>query len=129
MPEALTYNQGTMKGEKHDAWAALGRRIKEERERRGLTQQALADAANLSDRYISNLENGDRQPGPKALQAIAGALKIEPKDLYVNVPATYKPLDADLAQLASILKDASPQERAKVIEVVRTLIRPTLKRK
>mgnify|MGYP000224445800 CR=1 FL=1 len=104
------------------AWTALGRRIKEERKRRGLTQRALAAAAQLTDRYISNIECGQRQPAPKARQAIAGALHIQPRDLYSGVPATYKSLDADLVQLASILKDATAEDRAIVIRMVRSLI-------
>ncbi|UPT74770.1 MAG: helix-turn-helix domain-containing protein [Elusimicrobiota bacterium] len=111
-----------MKADNKDAWLAIGRRIKEERERRRLTQHALADAAGLSDKFISNLERGSRQPATKSLQAIAGALGIEPKDLYTGVPSTYKPLDADLAQLASILKDASPKDRAVAIRMVKSLI-------
>ncbi len=118
-----------MKAEKNDAWSALGRRIKEERKRRGLTQRALADAADLSDRYISNLEQGVRQPAPRAIQAIAGALRIEPKDLYSDVPSTHNPLDADLTALASILKDASPSDRARAIDVVRSLVKPRKSRK
>lgn len=112
-----------MKAENRDEWAALGRRIKEERERRGLTQRALADTADLSDRYISNLEGGQRSPGPKALQAIAGALQIQVSDLFAGVPSTYKPLDAGLSRLASILKDASIEDRETVIEFARSFVR------
>lgn len=109
--------------DKKAPWTALGRRIKEERKRRGLTQRALADAAQLTDRYISNIECGQRQPAPKALQAIAGALRIEPRDLYTGVPSTHNPLDGDLSQLASILKDATADQRAAAINVVRALVR------
>ena len=112
-----------MKAEKKDAWLAIGRRIREERKRRGLTQHALADAANLSDKYISNLERGARQPATKSLQAIAGAMRIEPKDLYNGVPSTFNPLDSDLAQLASLLKDASSDDRSAAITLVRALVR------
>jgi transcriptional regulator with XRE-family HTH domain len=112
-----------MKADKKDAWLAIGRRIKEERKRRGLTQHALADAADLSDKFISNIERGSRQPATKTLQAIAGALQLEPKDLYTDVPSTYKPLDSDLAQLASLLKDASADDRAAAISLIRALVR------
>ena len=112
-----------MKAGKNNEWAALGRRIKEERGRRGLTQRALADAANLSDRYISNLEGGQRSPSPKALQAIAGALQIQPSDLFAGVPSTYKPFDADLSRLASILRDASGEDRETVIDFARSYVR------
>ena len=112
-----------MKVGKNDEWAALGHRIKAERERRGLTQRALADAANLSDRYISNLEGGQRSPGPKALQAIAGALQIQPSALFTGVPSTHIPLDADLSRLASILRDASGEDRETVIDFARSFVR------
>ena len=112
-----------MKAENISEWAALGRRIKEERERRGLTQRALADEADLSDRYISNLERGQRSPAPKALQAIAGALQIQPSDLFIGVPSTHKPLDADLSRLASILRDASDTDRETVIDFARSFVR------
>jgi transcriptional regulator with XRE-family HTH domain len=112
-----------MKAEKRDEWAALGRRIRKEREQRGLTQRALADAADLSDRYISNLEGGQRSPSPKALQAIAGALQIQLGELFKDVPTTYKPFDADLSRLASILKDASGEDRETVIDFARSFVR------
>lgn len=129
MSGGLTYNQNSMKAAKDDAFSAIGRRIREERKRRGLTQRALADATGLSDRYISNLEQGVRQPAPRTVQSIAGALGIQPRDLYANVPSIYKPLDADLTALASILKDASPADRARAIDVVRSLVRPSKTRR
>ena len=112
-----------MKAQKHDEWAAVGRRIKDERKRRGLTQRQLADAAGLSDRYISNLEGSHRSPALKALQAIAGALQIQPKDLLTGVPSTHMPLDADLSRLSSILKDASGEDRETVIDFARVFVR------
>lgn len=118
-----------MTPDKKDAWAVIGRRIKEEREKRGLTQRALADAADITDKFVSNIERGSRQPATKTLQAIAGALKIELKDLFAGVPSTHKPLDADLATLASILRDASPTDRARAIDIVRSLVKPRKIRK
>lgn len=118
-----------MKEQNKDAWPSVGQRIREERKRRGLTQRALADAVDLSEQFICNLERGSRMPATQTLQAIAGALQIKVEDLLIGLPSTFKPLDADLTALASILKDASPQDRARVINVARSLVKPKKSRK
>ena len=52
----------------------LGVKIKELRERLGITSQELAVQANVSQPYISQIENDRRQPSYNTLQAIAYAL-------------------------------------------------------
>ncbi len=115
-----------MKSEK-SAWS-VGLKIKDERKRRGLTQRDLADATGLSEQFISNLERGQRHPGTKTLRAIAGVLKIQPAELYSDMPSTHNPLDPVLAKLGSILKDASAEDRARVVDVARSLVRPKKRR-
>lgn len=56
---------------------ALGERIKQLREERGLTQEELASRARLSRIYIAKLEQGDRlSPSFPALERIARALGV-----------------------------------------------------
>ncbi|MPM57321.1 hypothetical protein SDC9_104143 [bioreactor metagenome] len=52
----------------------LGGKIKELREQLGITSQELAEQANVSQPYISQIENDRRQPSYNTLQAIAYAL-------------------------------------------------------
>ena len=60
----------------------LGRRIKQARERRGLTQQALAEKAQLSAIYVRKLEAGEREsPSLDALERIAKTLGVRLVDL------------------------------------------------
>lgn len=55
----------------------LGEQIKRLREQRGLSQQALAEAAGLSRIYIAKLEAGERaSPSMPALERIATALGV-----------------------------------------------------
>jgi DNA-binding XRE family transcriptional regulator len=56
-------------------------RIRVWREFRGLTGTMLATAAGLSAAYVSQIERGQREPGLKALKAIASALKVDLDDL------------------------------------------------
>ncbi|HEY8190942.1 MAG TPA: helix-turn-helix transcriptional regulator [Alphaproteobacteria bacterium] len=51
------------------------------RRHRGMTQQELADAANLSRPYLTEIEKGRKPGSVKALRAIAAALSVDIRDL------------------------------------------------
>lgn len=59
-----------------DLRAALGHRVKELREGLGLSQQQLAEQADLDITYISGIERGKRNPGLNSLNQLARALKV-----------------------------------------------------
>ena len=46
------------------------------RKHKGLTAQALADAAGVSKPYVSQIESGKRKGTTKTLKALAGALGV-----------------------------------------------------
>jgi transcriptional regulator with XRE-family HTH domain len=52
----------------------FGRRLRELRERYGVTQHTLALASGLTDAYISNMENGYAVPSLTTVLRIAVAL-------------------------------------------------------
>ncbi len=62
----------------------LGGRIREERRRRGLTQEALAGALDLSIAYVSLIERGGRNPPYTTVMAIARALSVPPARLVAE---------------------------------------------
>lgn len=51
------------------------------REYRGLTQQRLAEAAGISKPFLSQLENGQREPSIDAVKRLAAALAVDVDDL------------------------------------------------
>jgi XRE family aerobic/anaerobic benzoate catabolism transcriptional regulator len=55
---------------------AMGRQVREARERRGLARRALALAANVSERYLAQLEAGDGNASVLLLRHVAQALGI-----------------------------------------------------
>ncbi len=61
----------------------LGSRVREHRHDRGLTQEALAEALDLSVAYVSLIERGGRNPPYTTVVAIARALGI-PMSRIVN---------------------------------------------
>jgi transcriptional regulator with XRE-family HTH domain len=59
----------------------FGRRLRELRKARELTQEALAEAADLSGNYISDLELGLKVPSLTILVRHSQALDVAPSDL------------------------------------------------
>ena len=59
----------------------FGRRLRELRKERGLTQEALAESADVSGNYISDLELGLKVPSLTILVSLSQALEIAPADL------------------------------------------------
>lgn len=66
-------------------------RLREERERSGLSQYALAKMAGLTKQALSRLELGEREPNWKTVQLLAHALGVSCEtfvDPSVKPPAT-----------------------------------------
>ena len=53
----------------------LGKEIKIDRERAGMTQDELKEKAYIGQSYLSQIENGSKIPKPLVLKAIANALE------------------------------------------------------
>lgn len=59
--------------------------LRQKRTAKGLTQQGLAEASNLSLRYIQELEAGEKQPTLKTLFFLAHGLDATPQQLVAQV--------------------------------------------
>jgi transcriptional regulator with XRE-family HTH domain len=64
-----------------DMRALVGRNVQRIRQRRGLTQEKLSEKAGFTQQYISDLENGRRNPTVVTLYEIAMALGVSHMDL------------------------------------------------
>lgn len=70
---------------KHPVLVAFGRNVRTLREKRSLTQEALAEKAGLDPTYISGIERGVRNPGIKNVTRIAAALNVTTAKLLVGI--------------------------------------------
>ncbi len=59
-------------------------RLRQIRERKGLTQKALADKLHMSVPYLSNLERGKANVSLYTLRRLAKALKVKVADLVAD---------------------------------------------
>lgn len=62
--------------------AEFGRRVRLLRVARGMSQDALANAAGLHRTYVSSLERGQRNVGIDNVYALADALGVAPSELF-----------------------------------------------
>lgn len=67
--------------------AAIGSRVRELRQARGMTLQALAAACDLSPSMLSLVERGRASPSIGSLVVVASALKVTMSDLIVGEPS------------------------------------------
>jgi XRE family transcriptional regulator, aerobic/anaerobic benzoate catabolism transcriptional regulator len=77
---------GAPEGEtKNPSLVALGERVRGLRARRGLTRKTLAQAADISERYLANLEYGIGNASILVLQQVAGALRCPLAELIGDI--------------------------------------------
>lgn len=62
--------------------AKFGQRLRELRKQKGLTQEQLAEAAQISVEFLSNMERGVNAPSFETLERLAQALKVPIKELF-----------------------------------------------
>ncbi len=71
--------------ERHPLLAALGERVRNLRARRGLTRKAVAQAADVSERHLANLEYGTGNASILILAQVAQALQCSLAELIGDV--------------------------------------------
>jgi transcriptional regulator with XRE-family HTH domain len=64
---------------------SFGQSVAKHRRAKGLSQEALAEKADLDRTYLSDIERGVRNPGVKNVIRIAKALGITPSDLMKGI--------------------------------------------
>ncbi len=103
---------------------ALARAIRVLRAELGMSRKQLAERADLSYSYLSELENAAKQPSSRALRAVAQALGLEANELLAaaearigEVPesalAEAAPADAETEELRTTLRAAGYPVRSR----------------
>jgi len=64
----------------------IGSRVKAARLAKHMTQQQLAEAADISVSFLSNIENGRQSMNLRALIAISAALDVSADSLLNDIP-------------------------------------------
>lgn len=97
----------------------LGKRIKQIRELKGLTQEDFEEVSGINARYLSALERGQKNVTVQILEKVAKTLNIEVLDLFYFESKDQKSFDVDLN---SVLKTVDPDTKKKIIKILQVLV-------
>jgi transcriptional regulator with XRE-family HTH domain len=75
---------GDVPASEHADVLDVGAFIRNQRERAKLSVRRLAELADVSNPYLSQIERGLRRPSAEVLQQVAHALRISVESLYVR---------------------------------------------
>jgi transcriptional regulator with XRE-family HTH domain len=93
---------------------SIGEYIREQREQARISMRQLAQAAGVSNPYLSQIERGLRKPSADILQQIAKGLRISAEALYVQAGILDDRL-SDSGVRAALLADSDLSERQKQV--------------
>ena len=93
----------------------IGERIRDKRRGQSLSQSTLAELTNLSDSYISHVENGKKQVSLSALLKISAALFVPLQEFLTgNQPTRVE--EEYAADMMELLSDCTPFEKRVLYE-------------
>lgn len=87
----------------------VGEKIKEEREKSGISQKALGKKLGVSDKYINEVETGRKVPQESFLDRVAKLLKVDLND--VNMIETDEVLKEEINQAKYVKKEEKLEMR------------------
>ncbi len=93
----------------------LGEYLREQRRNAQLSLRQLADAAGVSNPYLSQIERGLRKPSAEILQQLARALRISAETLYVQAGILDERHREGIELRTAILTDAAINEKQKQV--------------
>lgn len=98
---------------------SLGARIRYYRTQKDISQDELAEKAQISRSHISYIENGEKAPSLETLVSIANALEIPSDELLVDsLSVSHSNRDGDDYY---ILLDCSPEEATILVKNMKEL--------
>ena len=101
-------------------YSAVGKRISLIRKNRGMTQEQLAEKAELSNIYISHIENSRSIPSLETLMKICSALDTTPDELLLGTKQDMENyLQSDIQKKLLL---CTPKERRMVSRFVDLLL-------
>ena len=97
----------------------IGKRIKENRQRRNLTQEMLAELVEMSHGYMSLIETGRKKARLETLLSISKALNVTLDELLTGNQIV---LDTDYnREISELMSGCNEYERRMMFEIMRTV--------
>jgi len=98
----------------------LGERVAVLRKNKGLTQSKLAEKAEISNNFLSNIENNHSIPSLETLLKICVALDATPNDLLMGINTEH--VDYSTHDIVDLINQCSPKEKRYIKGFIKVLI-------
>lgn len=100
----------------------FGERVRDLRKTQGLSQEELAEKADLHYTYIGGVERGERNLSLKSIERIASALKMDIRELFVYRPSTNK-ADAEGNKIISDINNLLVTKEIAILRLIKQLVK------
>ncbi|MBU1570408.1 MAG: helix-turn-helix transcriptional regulator [Proteobacteria bacterium] len=105
----------------------LGRHVKKIREKLGLSQEELAERADVHPSYIGIIERGEKTPSIHTIEKLAAALNVSMQFLFSFQGGGAKPAgdvsDYMSRETLGLLRDIDTKNKRIILNVVKTMCR------
>ena len=102
---------------------AIGKRIKSAREKKGLTQEQLAEQVNLSPMHISVIERGNKLPRLETLINIANVLDVSADILLQDV--VNNQIKLRTPEASNLIAQLSREDQRRVLAALHSFVEST----
>lgn len=101
----------------------VGKRIRDYRLKKGLSQEELAHRAELHTAHLGRIERGDENPTIESIEKIVNALGITFEELFNFGSDPKEAEDPIIEKITSYLKIMTDEEQKDVLRTVKMLMK------
>lgn len=98
----------------------IGKRVKQARERLGITQEDLAEKTGLTTNYISTVERGMSFPRCEKLIILLNGLETSADSIFCDV--LERSGEAKASELSKKIVDLPPEAQKRILQMVELMI-------
>lgn len=106
----------------HDPLKDLGAYIHAQRRQAKLSLRKLANLAQVSDPYLSQIERGLKRPSAQILQQIARGLEVSAESLYVRAGILDEDRDSNLIATIRAQSELTVEQKQVLIRIYRSFL-------
>ncbi|MFI3326664.1 MAG: helix-turn-helix transcriptional regulator [Clostridia bacterium] len=99
----------------------IGKRIQSARENAGLSQEQLAENADISHTFMTKIECGNRTPSLETLVKICNALNVSADTLLMDV--LDKGYEIKASMLSSLMQNATKREQQIILDLIEVVLK------
>lgn len=100
-----------------------GKKLREIRRERGLSQEEVALSANITTSYYGQLERGQANPSVALLEKICRVLSVPLSDIFSDGSANILEIDSYAMQILYQMSGCTEQEREIILANVKLMIK------